>query len=480
MNENYREIRKIDLAGLSALIPLLIIICWVYALFFANMQSARAAASTPAAVKAANALSPLSCRIQIYLSLSQAIKRALSNEANIIGAKHIAAEKTALKKASYAALMPDISIAGGGIWTQARQGSPLFASANGMRELIGQARLTVPIFEPKSYAAIALAKSNLNIAGYRLQNARLFVAARVAQYFYGIILLKDEVKIKQKALDGVKKILAATKNEYKAGNLPRFDVVQTGLMAEKLQTDLNVLKSKLKALEHVFAMEIFYSGGNISINAPELSPVLPAPSADFNRKLPPVNRLILNAVKMQPLLKIARAEIKSARAGVKVNKAEKLPSVQGGAAYGEDTVNSVDASGLGWQFFVMLNIPVSNFGLNNDYIEAAAERLMAVKSAESAIKLSIKKRLARDYGLAKASKKELSGAKILVKKSKEVFKMTEEGYLAGAFNALTLQEAQNNWIKARLGLAEAINRLYLTIAQLDIDMGIIPSGDGKL
>ena len=58
--------------------------------------------------------------------------------------------------------------------------------------------------------------------------------------------------------------------------------------------------------------------------------------------------------------------------------------------------------------------------------------------------------------------------------------MTKEAYLAGAFNALELQEAQNNWIKSRIELAKAVNGFYLAISQLDIDMGIIPSGEGKL
>jgi outer membrane protein len=486
MNKKSGSAIKINTACLAALIPLLTIIFCVYVLFFANMRSVRtaAAASTAAAAVNANAdktvnnTRSLSGSIQMSLSLSQAIKKALSNEGNIIAAKHIISSKTALKKASYAGLTPAVSIAGGGIWTQAREGSPLFVSANGTRELIGQVRLIVPIFDPKSYAAIALAKSNLNIAKYRLQTARLLVAARVAQYFYGIIILKDEINIKQKALGGIKKILAATNYEYKTGNLPRFDVVQTQLMAVKLQTDLNILKSKLRALEHIFAMEIFYSGGSRY----ELSPLMPIQSAgfSFNLNLPPVNWLILQAVNIQPLLKIARAETASARAGVSINEAEKLPSIQGGATYGEDTINSFDAPNLGWQFFVMMNVPIYNFGLHSDYIEAASERLMAVKSAGSAIKLSIEKRLVRDYGLAEASRKSLSGVKKLVKESAEIFKMTKEGYLAGTFNALALQEAQNNFIKARLELAQAVNRFYLNVAQLDIDMGVIPSGDGKL
>ena len=411
------------------------------------------------------------------ISLSSAIKRALSNQGNILKARHIVSEKIDLKKAADAGLLPNISVNAGGIWTRTKNGYPVFASANGMRELIGQIALTVPIFDPKIYAGISLAGNNIKIADYELRLARLFVAAKITQYFYGLMLLKDEVKIEQKALEGAEKILTAAKIGYKTGNLSRFDAVQTGLMTAEIQTNLEILKSKVKSFERMFLMEIFYGG----VHPAKFSLLIPVRNSSvLNYKLPSLNRLISKAAKKQPLIKIAGAEIKSAQTYVEINKAAKLPNILGGGAYGEDTVNSVGAPNLGWQFFVMLNVPIYNFGLHGDYIDAAQEKLMALKSADSAVKLSVKKRLTIDYGMAKALRKKIYGAKILVKKSEEAFKMTKEGYLAGAFNALELEIAQNNLIKSRIELSKAVNEFYLAISQLDIDMGIIPSGDGKL
>ena len=439
-------------------------------------------ASSPAGIALAGKTEsfPPSAPGRIKISLASAIKRALSRQGNVLKAEHIISEKMDLKKAAYAGLLPDIAVNAGGIWARTKNGYPVFASANGARELIGQVDLTVPIFDPKIYGEISLAGNNLKVAEYRLRLARLFTAARITQYFYGLILLKNEIKIERKALDGAKKILTAAKIGYKAGSFPRFDVVQTELMTSNLQTNLEVLKAGVKSFERMFLMEVFY--GNV--HPSKFSLVIPVQdSTDLyyrNYRIPPLNSLISRAVKKQPLIKIARAEIESAKASVSISKAGRLPSIQGGAAYGEDTINSFDAPDLGWQFFVMLKVPIYNFGLHKGYIDAANERLMALKSAESAVKLSVKKRLTIDYGRAAASKKKIYGAKILVKKSGEVFKMTKEGYLAGAFNALELQAAQNNWIKSRLELAKAVNEFYLAISQLDIDMGIIPSGDGKL
>ena len=75
---------------------------------------------------------PASGRIKI--SLASAIKRALSNQGNILKAEHIISERMDLKKAAYAGLLPNIAVNAGGIWTRTKNGYPVFASANGMRE----------------------------------------------------------------------------------------------------------------------------------------------------------------------------------------------------------------------------------------------------------------------------------------------------------------------------------------------------------
>ena len=149
---------------------------------------AAGAASPPADIDLTAGKTSPSAQGRIKISLASAIKRALSNQGNILKAEHIISEKMDLKKAAYAALLPDIAVNAGGIWTRTKNAYPVFASANGMRELIGQIDLTVPIFDPKIYGEISLAGNNLKVAEYRLRLARLFTAARITQYFYGLIL----------------------------------------------------------------------------------------------------------------------------------------------------------------------------------------------------------------------------------------------------------------------------------------------------
>ena len=52
--------------------------------------------------------------------------------------------------------------------------------------------------------------------------------------------------------------------------------------------------------------------------------------------------------------------------------------------------------------------------------------------------------------------------------------MTRKGYLAGAESALALQQAENDWVQARLQSAGAAIRARLTRAQLALDSGLLP------
>ncbi|MGC8554074.1 MAG: efflux RND transporter permease subunit [Candidatus Acidulodesulfobacterium sp.] len=343
----------------------------------------------------------------IKITLAQAINRALANYGNILEAEHIISEKIYLKKAAYAELFPDIDFNAGGIWSRTKNGNPVFASANGMRELISQISLTVPIFNPKIYGEISLASNGIKVAQCKLRLARLLTAARITQYFYDIILLNNEMEIERESLISAEKISNEAKIGYKTGNLPLFDVIKTELISDEIKTKFQIIRSKLKYFEHAFLTEIFYNG---NINNTKISLIKPNSNLPvINYKIPPLNNLISIAIKKQPLIKIAESEIQSAKTSLYINKAEKFPDIKGGAAYGEDTLNSFDAPDLGWQFFVMLNVPIYNFGLHSDYISAANEKLTALKYAEASVKLSVIKRITIDYGKILAAKLRKTG-----------------------------------------------------------------------
>ena len=156
------------------------------------------------------------------LTLHGAIQRALINQAVVQQAQHMIAERQDQGRAAHADLLPALSLSTGGIWTQNGNGQPRFVSANGARELIGQVRLQVPLYTPQAYALSALARDRSAIARYRLQQARLAVAAQVTMAYYQLALDDNELAVWRKALAAARQMLVATQEGYRAGTRSRL------------------------------------------------------------------------------------------------------------------------------------------------------------------------------------------------------------------------------------------------------------------
>lgn len=403
------------------------------------------------------------------LSLDQAIQRALANQAQIREAEHIVAQRTALQRAASADLLPALSLAGGGIWAQTDSGQPLWASANGARELIGQLQLSVPLYAPQARALEALARDQATVAQYQARQTRLLVAAQVTAAYYRLALSDNELDVWRRALSAAQDILTATQKSYRAGTRSQLDLTQARLTVSKAQAGLDQTQPLEAAARGVLALQTAYA------SAAALPPL--AASTAPRRELPLETALVDQAARAQPLLQVAEGQIQAAHALLRYHRAARLPVVKANLGYGWDTVASPQARNLGWGASVTLQMPLFGFGRNRDRIDAAHEHLEAMEAGKVALLLQIRSRMAADYGAAQAADNALRNDQILAREARAVYDMTRKGYLAGALSGLALQQAENNWVQARLKLAGAAIRARLARAQLALDSGILPAAE---
>ncbi len=417
----------------------------------------------------ASALLPAPAALGAGLTLEAAIQRALGNQALVQQAEHRVAEKDALRRAAHAGVLPSLSLVAGSIWAQTRKGQPVLVSANGATEVIGQVQLTIPIYAPQTYALEALASNQLAVARYQERQARLLVAAQVTAAYYRLALWDNELAVWRRALGVAQELQAATEKSYHAGTRSRLDLTQARLTAARARAGLNQTVPEAKAALRVLALQTAY----VPDTLPPLVPVT-LPSAD----LPHETVLTAQATRTQPLLQVAEGEIQVARATLHYHQAARLPVIAANGAYGLDTVTVPDARGLGWQASLSLQMPIFGFGRNRDNVAAAQEHLAAMEAGKRALMLQVDSRIAGDYGTALAADNALHDDRTMVRESRAVYKMTRKGYLAGALSALALQQAESNWVQARLRLAGAAIRARLARAQLALDSGILPESEG--
>ncbi len=420
------------------------------------------AADRHSAITPVNAYSPL--------TLGDAIRRALGNQPLVQEAKHRVTEKIALGKAAHANVLPSLSLAAGSIWTQSRNGQPVFVAANGAREVIGQIQLNMPLYAPQAYALGALASNQVAVARYQERQAVLLVAAQVTAAYYQLALWDNELAVWRKALAAAQELLAATQKSYLAGTRSRLALTQARLAASRARAGLEQAMPEGEAASRVLALQTAYRPGTLPLLATVTSPVAGLPQEAV---------LTAQANRTQPLLLVADGEIQAARAMLQYHEAARLPEVAANGIYGVDTVTAPDARNLGWQASLTLQMPIFGFGRNRDRIAAAQEHLAALEEGKGALMLQVHSRVAGDYGAAQAADSALRNDRTMARESRAVYEMTRKGYLAGAVSALAMQQAENSWVQVRLRLAGAAIRARLARAQLDLDSGILPDGEGK-
>ncbi|MBU2808393.1 TolC family protein [Acidithiobacillus ferrooxidans F221] len=399
------------------------------------------------------------------LTLQGAIQRALVNQAVVQQAQHMIAESEDQGRAAHADLLPALSLSTGGIWTQTQNGQPRFVSANGARELVGQVRLQIPLYAPQAYALSALARDRSAIARYRLQQARLEVAAQVTMAYYQLALDDNELAVWRRALTAARQMFVATQEGYRAGTRSRLDLSQSKLTLVRIRMGLDQARPRARAARQVLALQTGYGVAALPALAPVATPLTALPGPKILRQ---------QANQSQPLLRVADGEIQSARSLLHYRRAARLPVIAATGAYGVDTSTLPQSQQLGWQAILSLQMPIFRFGRNRDLVAAAQEQVAAMQSAKAALQLQIRGRLAADYGAAQAAANALQDAQTLAQTARTVYTMTRKGYLAGAESALALQQAENGWVQAQLQTAGAAIRTRLTRAQLALDSGLLP------
>ena len=401
-------------------------------------------------------------------TLGDALQRALANQALVQQAERVVAEKAALHRAAHADLLPSLSLAAGSIWTQTRNGRPLFVSANGAREVIGQIQLNIPLYAPQAYALQALAHNQLAVARYQERQARLLVAAQVTAAYYRLALWENEKSVWREALGAARELLSATQKSFQAGTRSRLDLTQARLTLAGVQAGLDQATPEAAAARRVLALQTDYPASEL----PALVPISPPAGG-----LPGETVLTTQASQAQPLLQVAEGEIQAARTLLRYHQAARLPVVGAMGAYGVDTTTVPQSRDLGWQGALTLQMPIFGFGRNRDRIAAAQEHLAAMEAGKRALLLQVQSRIAADYGAAQAADNALRNDRTMAQEAQAVYEMTRKGYLAGALSALALQQAENNWVQARLKLAGAAIRARLARAQLALDSGVLPKSE---
>lgn len=399
-------------------------------------------------------------------TLSAAVQRGIAERAQVAAAKDRAEGSRDLADAAAANRLPQLSLRLASIWTESRQGRPLFVAANGRREAIGQIVITAPVFDAQLQALAKAARASATAARYQVLLTQLQTAASVTNVWYQLALAQGQVAFWQQTVAYDKTLVAHSAKAFHAGAAARIDVVQTQLLLTQARAQLD----QAQVQQQTAAREL-----NLQLGLPD-----DAAATAAKHSIPAAGafgsfaQLWQRMQARQPLLQLAQKEIGVARAAKAVQNAAYLPVVNAQLAYGIDANGVPSGRDLGWQAGLGLTMPLFSFGRRQDRVAAADANVQALRADRTALLLQMHSRLNQDWGAYRAAQENACHAKRIGREAKLVYHMTQEGFRAGALNALNLAQAQNAWIQARLTALQAGLRMSLARQQLLLDTGQLP------
>ena len=368
-------------------------------------------------------------------------------------------------RAGRATLLPHLSLIAGRVWTATRNGQPLYVSANGPRETIGLLNLALPLYSPQLRALARLARDQAALARSERAQARLSVAAQVADAWYQLALLRARVRIWRSTLRSVDILYRGTRQEYSVGAAAVLDLAQTRLLRHNAQSGLQQALALRRAAQRTL---------NLLLARDPSAPIVMPALHPLASPLPKEPLWIEQARRSQPLLRIAARQIAVGHAQADSVRATRLPTITANVSYGVDAPTVPAWHELGWQVFLSARLPIFDFGAHRDRVADADERVAALRAARRSVLLQIRTTIARDYGSAQAAARAYRQAAKQLRDARSVYDMTRDGYKAGTLNALDLAEAENGWLQARLRVASTLVMLRMAHTQLRLDAGAYP------
>lgn len=313
-------------------------------------------------------------------------------------------------------------------------------------------RLSVPIFEGfRTKQEVAIAESGLSIAELEAQNSRLNMRRQVVIAFYQMEIAQRELDLGYRIVQRRKEQKELVQLRYKAGDEPRWAVVQAEsdiadalLSVENIAEGLENLRDDLRQLLNIS------DGDPITVNGQHgFKPVMEP------KKL---EALVADL----PEIKLAKMRIEQQRTQMQLERSDRWPKVSAYASWQRDLRDTDQGNtAFGIEANIKLFDPARKGQMRkNQEILSAAELDLADRLTKSATNL---RRSLREYKMAI---KKLNAIRLAMNAAKERAKIIGEEYAAGFRQYFEWEQAERQLIQYEQGIYTAEKSAILAWAEL--------------
>jgi outer membrane protein TolC len=386
------------------------------------------------------------------LPLSSALTRAVQVSPDVAQARARVEENASLLAAARGTASPGIDVN----YAAAPQGG---SANNTIMQSLTTLGADVTLGDYWSFApAVRQAQFALSGAQFDLLDAQRAERVKVIGLYFDALKAAATVDLRRQDLAGAQSDLRAAQLRYRAGDVPRLDVVRGQVALANARANIDAAQVELANAENALAVEAGVSSGDFRATQPA---AIALPSA-----MDP-QQAVTRALAQRSDLASAQQAVHGEEAAVALAQRGILPAVTVNAGYTQGMDSGVFVRGP--SAAVNVRVPVSHAAADR----AAAER---ARLAEAQYKAAALQRditvgvsaAARTYN---ESVRALQSARRARTAAEQELRATQTGYRSGASSSLDVSDARRTYVQAALAELNALYAQAQAAATLQEEMG---------
>jgi outer membrane protein TolC len=386
------------------------------------------------------------------LPLSDAVQRAVTISPDVAQARAHVSENQALLAAARGTAAPSL---------QANYAAVPQAgnSNNTVEQTLTTLGAGVTLGDYFAYLpAVRQAQYALSQAQYDLLDVQRTEREKTIRLYYDALKAVATQNLRAQDLSGAQADLHAAQLRFKAGDVPRLDVVRAQVALANARASLDAAQVDVANAENALSVEtgVAVAGlGNLQ-NAPGLAALPTTPDQAVNRALAQRSDLLS-----------AQQAVNAQKAAVVVMQRGVLPvvTVSGGYTRGYDTGVLVSGPSAN----VTLSLPISHEASSRAAAERA--RLLQAQDKEAALRRDITVAVSSAARTYEENVRAVESARRARVAAQEELRATEIGYRSGASSSLDVADARRTYVQAALAEVSAIYAEAQAAATLQEEMG---------
>jgi len=386
------------------------------------------------------------------LPLGAALQRAVAISPDVAQARERVNENLALLAAARGAAAPSLTLG----YAAAPQGGN---ANNTVEQSLTTLGGSVVLGDYLTYLpAVREAQFTLASAQYDLLAAQRTERVKVVGLYYDALKTAATVDLRNGDLAGARSDLHAARVRFRAGDVPRLDVVRAEVALANAQAAEDAARVDYENAQNALAVET-------GVPAASFGRVLPASGVPM--VLPGPQQAIARALAQRSDLASAQQAVRAQEAAVRVAQRAIFPGISVNAGYTEGIDSGIFVRGPSAN--VTVNVPVSHAASSR----VAAERARLAQAQYKAA--SLERQITVDVGAAARTYAEsvraLVSARAARVAAEQQLHATEIGYRSGASSSLDVADARRTYVQAALNELTAIYTEAQAAATLEQEIG---------